>query len=130
MDVPQITDEACRREWMNPPRKGLLTKEFALEMDVTASAVRAAIRRGKLTGVMLRTRGKVYAYAATVDDVAAYYGLTAEVIDILRRRTQIDAKGSLAWVGIPFFDQSGNTEVPTEFEIRQEFDDANITEPY
>ena len=62
--------------------EGCSQAEFASEMDVTPGAIRAAIRRGKLPGVMLRSRGKVYAYAATVDDVAAYYDLPPDVVDV------------------------------------------------
>ena len=125
MNVPQVTDEEGRREWMVAPRKGLLTREFASEMDVTPSAIRAAIRRGQLPGVRLRVHGKVYAYAATVDDVAAYYELTTEVVSVLRRRTQNDVTGRLAWVGVPLVDQSSRIEIPTEFDNREEFDKAN-----
>ena len=125
MNVPTIKDESDRREWMIAPRKGLLTSEFASLMDVTPGAIRAAIRRGKLPGVLLRSRGKVYAYAATVDDVAAYYDLTPDVVDVLQSRTQSDATGRSAWVGIPFFDQSRQMEISTEFENRKEFDNAN-----
>ena len=125
MDTPKITDDSTRREWMIGPRKGLLTGEFAEVMDITASAIRAAIRRGKLPGVQLRMRGKLYAYAATVDDVAAYYDLTAEVIEFLRRRVQHDVSGRFGNVGIPYFDQSGGTEIPTEFKNHQEFQEAN-----
>ena len=125
MNAPKITDESDRREWMIAPRKGLLTSEFASVMDVTPGAIRAAIRRGKLPGVRLRCRGKVYAYAATIDDVAAYYDLTPDAVDSLRKRTQSDATGRFAWVGIPFFDQSRKMEIKTEFENRDEFDNAN-----
>ena len=70
-------------------------------------------------------RGKVYAYAATVDDVAAYYELTPGVVNLLRSRTQNDAAGRAAFVGVPFFDQRGQVEIPTEFENRKEFENVN-----
>ena len=127
MDVPQITDDAERRKWLvaHPRREGLLTREFASVMDVNPSAIRAAIRRGKLRGVRLRARGKVYAYAATVDAVAEYYGLSEDVVSYLQGLTRVDVTGRFSWVGIPFFDQSGCTEIPTEFENQEEFDRAN-----
>ena len=125
MDVPQITDEVTRREWLIAPRKGLLTSEFAPVMDVTASAIRASIRRGKLPGVRLRVHGKVYAYAATVDDVAAYYELTDDVVKSLRRFTQSDIGGRFAGIGTFLIDQVGRKDIMTEFETRQQFEDAN-----
>ena len=127
MDVPQITDDAERRKWLvaQPRREGLLTREFASVMDVNPSAIRAAIRRGKLRGVRLRALGKVYAYAATVDDVAEYYGLSEDVVSYLQRLTRVDVTGRFSWAGIPFFDLSGRTEISTEFENREEFDRAN-----
>ena len=126
MGVPLITDEDSRREWLIAPRKGLLTSEFAEVMDVTASAVRAAIRRGKLPGVRLKVHGRVYAYAATVDDVAAYYELTETVVDFLRSRTHKDVGGRFAGVGMVLVDQVGRTEIITEFETRQAFEEANV----
>ena len=127
MDVPQITDDAERRKWLvaQPRREGLLTREFASVMDVNPSAIRAAIRRGKLRGVRLRALGKVYAYAATVDAVAEYYGLSEDVVSYLQGLTRVDVTGRFSWVGIPFFDQSGCTEIPTEFENQEELDRAN-----
>ena len=125
MDVPKIADDAGRREWMIQPRKGLLTSEFAEVMDITAAAIRAAIRRGKLPGVQLRLRGTVYAYAATVEDVANYYDLPVEIVSFLEGRIQQDVPRKLNWVGIPFIDHSGKIEIKTEFESRQEFEEAN-----
>ena len=127
MDVPQITDDAERRKWLvaQPRREGLLTREFASVMDVNPSAIRAAIRRGKLRGVRLRALGKVYAYAATVDAVAEYYGLSEDVVSYLQGLTRVDVTGRFSWVGIPFFDQSGCTEIPTELENQEELDRAN-----
>lgn len=125
MDIPVVSDDAERREWIIAPRKGLLTREFAEVMDVSSSAIRAAIRRGRIPGVQLKTRGRVYAYAASVHDVAAYYGLSAEAVNYLQGRTKCDVPDRLAWVGIPFTDSLGTTEVPTEFEDSQEFEKAN-----
>ena len=125
MDEPKVVAEENRRDWLVAPRKGLLTSEFAEAIDVTPSAVRAAIRRRRLAGVRLRTRGKIYAYAATVDDVAAYYELGPEAVDHLKRQTQSDATGRHKWVGLEFHDQSRQTTLQTEFETGEEFDKAN-----
>ena len=126
MDVPEITEDSERRAWLVAPRKGLLTAEFAQVMDVKPSAIRAAIRRGTLRGVRLRARGKVYAYAASVDDVAECYGLSVEAVGYLRRLTQRDVSGRFAWVGITFLHSSGSDELLTEFEGPEEFDRANV----
>lgn len=128
MDVPQISDDDSRREWLIAPRAGLLTSEFASVMDVTASAIRAAIRRGKLPGVRLRLHGRVYAYAATVDDVAGYYELPESVVDYLQGCTGRDVSGRFASAGTALVDQRGRLEILTEFESRAEFNDANAEE--
>ena len=128
MGVPQLTDDDSRREWLIAPRKGLLTSEFAPVMDVTASAIRAAIRRGKLPGVRLRVHGRVYAYAATVDDVAAYYELPTAAVNYLRKCIEKDVSGRFAGIGTALVDQIGRMELLTEFESRQEFEGANAHE--
>ncbi len=110
---------------MIAPRKGLLTSEFGSVIDMTASAIRAEIRRGKLPGMPLRARGNVYAYAATVDDIAAYYELPPRTICLLRSLTCRDITGRFASVGIPLIDQSRQVEIPTEFENPEEFENAN-----
>ena len=121
-------DDDSRREWLIAPRNGLLTSEFASAMDVTVSEIRAAIRCGELPGVRLRVHGKVYAYAATVDDVAAYYELTDTVVKRLRSFTTSDVGARFAGVGTSLIDQAGRMEILTEFESRQEFEDANADE--
>ena len=125
MKVPVLSDEQERREWLIAPRKGLLTSEFADVMDVSAAAIRAAIRRGRIPGIQLKTRGRVYAYAATVPDVAAFYGLSAESVKYLQGRTEHDVPKRLAWVGVPFLDSLGNVEISTEFENKQEYEKGN-----
>ncbi len=97
-------------------RKGLPASEFAKVMDVTTGAIRAAIRRGKLPGVRLRCSGGVYAYPATVDDVAAYYDLAADATAFLREHPQHDATGFAAWMGVPSLDQSNSIEVRKELD--------------
>ena len=132
METPKISDEDTRRIWLigspKRPRLGLLTSEFADVLDVGPSAIRAAITRGKLPGVRLKMRGLVYAYAATVEDVANYYDLPDEAVEHLRRLTQKDASGRIAWIGTRFFSTDGSDELKTEFNNREEFDDANRKE--
>lgn len=128
MVIPRLSDEDSRHEWLRPPRKGLLTSEFASVMDVTAGAIRAAIRRGRLPGVQLRVHGKVFAYAAEVDAVADYYELPADVVAYLQRCTERPVPNRFSMIGTSLTDQTGGLEIQTEFETRQEFNDANSDE--
>ena len=132
METPKISDEDTRRAWLigslKTPRLGLLTSEFEDVLDVKPSAIRAAISRGKLPGVRLKMRGLVYAYAVTVEDVANYYDLPDEAVEYLRRLTRKDASGRIAWFGTRFFSTYGSDELKTEFNNREEFDDANRKE--
>jgi hypothetical protein len=67
----------------------------------------------------------VYAYAATVEDVATYYDLPDQTVEDLKRLTQRDASGRIAWMGARFFNTARGEELMTEFASREEFDDAN-----
>ena len=122
LDVP---DDVTHREWMVAPREGLLTNEIAPVIGQDAGSIRTAIREDKLPGVVLKANGLIYAYAARVEDLERFYGLSTATVAYLRKRTFMDAPERVMQLGIPsIYGVSGlscRIKIPYEFDSHQEF---------
>ena len=125
-NVPAISDE--RGQWMYGPRKGLLTHEFAKIIEVDARSIRDAIRNGQLPGNRLEAYGHVFAYCATVDDVASFYELQAEVVDSLRSLLNVDVSDEKPMMGQLENYSNISWNINTEFDTPDEFHNENPTD--
>ncbi len=121
--VPAISDE--RQQWMCGPRQGLLTHEFAEVIGVDARSIRDEIRNGRLPGNRLEAYGYIFAYCATVDDVASFYELQADVADVLRTRLNVDIFDESPMMGQLENYSNVSWNVCTEFETPDEFHKEN-----
>lgn len=125
MTAPTISDNDDLLNWMYAPRKGLTTREIDAVIRVSPRDIRDSIRRGDLPGVRLQASGRVFAYAATVDDAAEFYELSAEAANSLRTALNNDATDTYLTIGQLTTYIGDESRIETEFESAEEFRSEN-----
>lgn len=125
MTTTIISDNDDLLNWMYAPRNGLTTREIGAVIRVRPRDIRDSIRRGDLAGVRLQADGRVFAYAATVDDAAAFYELSEEAANCLRTALDDDATDTYLTIGQLTTHTGDEPRIETEFESAEEFRSEN-----